>query len=77
MAGGRLHLCKANYAAGKRPAFVALPVDRATMFGDTWATINALQFLESEPWINIFDHTGTATPTFLQRMTRQRAVTGR
>jgi hypothetical protein len=22
-----------------------------------WATINALQFLESEPWINIFDHT--------------------
>jgi hypothetical protein len=49
-----LHLCNDNYAAGKRPGVTEHCFARSTSEATKgWATINALQFLESEPWINI------------------------
>jgi hypothetical protein len=49
-----LHLCKDNHAAGKRPSVTEHCYARSTGKATKgWATINALHFLESEPWINI------------------------
>jgi hypothetical protein len=52
--GGRLHLCKDHYAGGKRPDVTEHCLrGRPVKPRRAGQTINALQFLQSEPWINI------------------------